>query len=422
MKKRNYIWIAIGAILFLGATTTVYCDLDRKRRDQIYQQVELFADALATIESQYVEVTPPKDLIYGALKGMLGSLDPHSQFLDPDAYNELKVGTKGEFGGIGIEISIRDGLLTVISPIEDTPAWRVGLKPMDRIVKIEDELTREFTLDDAVKRLRGKPGTEVNITILREDEDKLLDFAITRAIVKIKEVREASILEDSVGYIRIAEFGQSTRNEVKNALENLESQKCDSLILDLRNNPGGLLDIAVEVTELFVEAEKIIVTTKGRLESQNIEFKSGYEKSYVDWPMIILVNSGSASGSEIVAGALQDYGRALLVGEKTFGKGSVQSIIPLNDGSALRLTTSKYFTPKGRSIHEHGIEPDIVVAYYKIEDKKKKEGLSDKVFDKVENDDKDEDAKKEFNYKEDSQIMRALDIIKGIKIYEASKS
>lgn len=398
---------------------------DKEYKDDLYRQVGLFSDALAIIQEDYVQEAKPKDLIYGALKGMLSSLDPHSQFMDPDMYNELKVDTEGKFGGLGIEITIKDGLLTVITPIEDTPAWKAGIKANDRIVKIEDEITRDITLIEAVKKLRGKPGEPVNITVLRESEKKILEFKIVRDIIKIKDIKEAQILEDGIGYIRLIEFRENTPKDIGIVLDNLSKSGMNALILDLRNNPGGLLDVAVKVSEKFIEKDKIVVYTKGRKPEQNLEFFSRCNKPILDIPMAILINEGSASGSEIVAGCLQDYKRAIIIGMKSFGKGSVQTVVPLNDGSALRLTTSKYFTPSGKVIHEKGVIPDIEVQEGKAEvvqeeAQKKDEADAEEVFEKLEKKDDKKNEVKKFDYKSDIQLMRAVDILKAVKYYKNS--
>ena len=363
-----------------------------------------------------------KDLIYGALKGMLSALDSHSQFMDPDTYNELKVDTEGKFGGLGIEITIKDSLLTVITPIEDTPAWKIGIKSNDRIVKINDELTRDMTLTEAVKRMRGKPGETVTLTILRESEKKILEFKIVRDIIKIKDIKAAKILEEGIGYIRLVEFRENTPQDIKAALGNLKKQGANAFILDLRNNPGGLLDVAVRVTGQFIEKGKLIVFTQGRRQSQNLKFNSASNDPILDSPLVVLINEGSASGSEIVAGCLQDYKRAIIVGVKSFGKGSVQTVIPLSDGSALRLTTSKYFTPLGKEIHGKGVIPDITVEEGKIElADKKEESPADKnkeLLGQIENKDKLKDADTQNDYKTDNQLMRAVDILKALRIYK----
>lgn len=390
MRKKIIIVLALFVLGLSIFVSIVLSGVDKKR-DDLYRQIELFSDTLTTIQSEYVDETKPRDLIYGALKGMLASLDPHSQFMDPDTYNELKVETKGRFGGLGIEVTIKEGLLTVITPIEDTPAWRAGLKPLDKIVKINNDITRDMTLSEAVKRMRGKPGEAVNLTILREPDNKLLEFKIVRDVIKIKDIKEVKILEDGIGYIRLSEFREDTVKNIDLALSNLSKEKLSALILDLRNNPGGLLEVAVDIAGKFIPKGKLVVYTKGRKEKQNLEFFSVSDQPILDLPMAILINEGSASGSEIVAAALQDYKRAIIIGMKSFGKGSVQTVIPLSDGSALKLTTSKYFTPSGQAIHGKGVMPDIVAEEKNPE---AKEGATD------------------------NQLMRAIDLLKAIKFYK----
>jgi carboxyl-terminal processing protease len=394
---------------------------DKNKKPDTYKQLETFSDALAIVESEYVEEVEPKKLIYGALKGLLASLDTYSQFLDPDEYNELKVDTTGEFGGLGIEITSKDGLLMVITPIVDTPAWKSGVKSQDRIVKIDKIITKNITLQEAVKKLRGKPGTEATITIWRESEQKLFDLVLKRDIIKIKDIRNAQILENNIAYVRITEFKEKTGENFGAALEKLRKEGMDSLILDLRNNPGGLLDSAVKVTEYFIEPDKIIVSTNGR-KGKKTEFKSRSNKNYLDMPVLILINEGSASGSEIVAGALQDYKRAVIAGTKSFGKGSVQSIIPLSDGSAIRLTTNKYFTPLGRTINNEGVKPDIIIEPPNSEKAKNdKKETTEEIFNKIEQLEKESSEKQSediFDYKSDREIQVAINLLKGIKIYK----
>jgi len=415
--------VTLVLVVVLAVSTIWAASADRKKQDDLYRQVELFSDALTIVQKDYVDEMESKKLIYGALGGMLSSLDPHSQFMDPDAYNELKVETEGKFGGLGVEITIRDGLLTIVTPIEDTPAWKVGVKAGDIIVKIDNELTRDINLGDAVKKLRGKPGTEVNLTILREKEKRVLEFKIVRDIIKIQDIKEPKILEDKIGYVRIVEFREGTDNHLKRVLDDLKKQGMDSLILDLRNNPGGLLDTAVNTTELFLEKGKLIVSTKGRKENQNMEFICRREGSYKDIPIVLLVNEGSASGSEIMSGALQDYKRAIILGVKTFGKGLVQTVIPMSDGSALRLTTSRYFTPKGRSIDKEGIIPDLVVEQTsmlgELAQIEPSEDKSAEIFDQLERKDDILQETRPRDYKSDNQLMRAVDLLKGIKIYQS---
>ena len=414
------ILISVAAAAIIVGSIAISQEKLAEKKGDLYRNINLFSDGFAIIKNDYVEEVDSKELVYGALRGMLASLDPHSQFMDPDTYNELKVDTAGEFGGLGIEITIKDGLLTVVTPIESTPAWREGIKAGDHIVKIDGELTRDVTLLEAVKKLRGKPGSPVSITVLREGKDKLLEFKITREIIKIKDIKNAQILEEGVGYVRLVEFRQNTPAEFDKAMQKLKSQGMDALILDLRNNPGGLLDAAVKIAENFVEKGKLIVSTRGRKENQNMEFNSKSRKPDLDLPLVILVNHGSASGSEIVAAALQDYKRAIILGTKTFGKGSVQTVIPLSDGSAIRLTTSKYFSPKGNVIHGQGINPDIIVEEGKIELAEQEEKSIADIFQGLEESEGRQEQAREIpeKYLTDNQLMRAVDVLKAIKIYK----
>jgi carboxyl-terminal processing protease len=401
---------------------------DKKKSNDLFKQVELFSSSLAIIQSDYVDEVKPRDLIYGALKGMLSSLDPHSQFMDPDTYNELKVDTEGKFGGLGIEITIKDGLLTVVTPIEDTPAWKAGIKAKDRIVKINNELTRDMSLTDAVKKLRGKINEPVSLTVLRESEKKLLELKIVRGVIKIQDIKGARILEDKIGYIRIVEFRENTSIDLDKTLDRLNKEGMTALVIDLRNNPGGLLDSAIQVAERFIERGKLVVSTKGRIPSQNMQFTASSARPLLGLPLVVLINEGSASGSEIVAGALQDYKRAIILGTKSFGKGSVQTIIPLSDGSALRLTTSKYFTPSNKLIHGVGIVPDIVVeeplegsADNREEQAEQKPVKPQEIFEQIERKDQKTESKETPDYRSDTQLSRAVDILKGIRIYRDLK-
>ena len=390
--------------------------------EEVYKELELFETALSLVRADYVETPEAKSLIYGALKGMIATLDPYSQFMDPDSYNELKVETEGAFGGLGIEITIKDELLTVITPIDDTPAFTAGLRAGDRIIKIDGELTRGLTLLDAVKKLRGKPGTKVTLTILREGEDQLKEVAMERAIIKIKSIREAKLLEDHIGYIRLSEFREQTTKDLTKAIDQLKSQAMDSLILDLRNNPGGLLDEAVSVSELFLNRDQLIVTTKGRLRNQNMEFHARTDGIVNTIPLVVLINEGSASASEIVSGAIHDHHRGVLLGTKSHGKASVQTIFPLKDGSALRLTTSKYFTPSGRSIHGQGIMPDVEVPFERPSEEKPKVDTAKELFDRVESGEKPVDKDAKPVPKLDNQLARAVDLLKGIKVYQGKET
>lgn len=328
---------------------------------QDYESLEAFSNILSIVKKNYVEEVETKNLVNGAINGMLSSLDPHSAYLTPDLYKELQSDTQGRFGGLGIEISVKGGILTVVSPIEDTPAAKAGIKPGDQIFKIEDEFTKDMSLVDAVKKMRGVKGTKINLTIRREGSPDLLEFSLVRDIIRVQSVRSRT-LESGYGYIRLAQFQERSDRDLQRALEKMVTEKngIKGLVLDLRNNPGGLLTQAVRVSDLFLESG-LIVYTEGRIEAQKQKYFAQKEGTWTDFPMVVLVNAGSASASEIVAGALQDHKRAVVLGTKTFGKGSVQTILPLDDNSALRLTTARYFTPKGRSIQATGIVPDIVV-------------------------------------------------------------
>jgi carboxyl-terminal processing protease len=414
MKSKTFIIVTAAMVSALLLTGIGFAKKDEA--EGLFKQIELFSDALTYVRSHYVEEQEDKDLVYGALKGLLGALDPYSQFMDPESFREIQIETRGEFGGLGIEISIKDGLLTIISPLEDTPAHKAGIKPGDRIVKIDGESTKEITLVDAVKKLRGKPGSEVIVTILRESESRIFDQPVKRAIIKLKSIKKAEIIEDGIGYIRLAEFQERSHSDLAKALKRLKNEGMKGLILDLRNNPGGLLDVAVKVSDNFLKKGDTIVSTKGRLKEQEVIYKD-MNDSDVSYPMIVMVNSGSASASEIVAGAIQDNKRGIVLGTKSFGKGSVQTVIPLKDGSALRLTTAKYFTPSGRAIREEGIIPDVTVEYMEMskEDEKKK---AEEVFEKVENNDHKDNGKKTIK-EQDNQLWRAIDLLKGIGVYES---
>ncbi len=406
------------AIVHAGKASSVSTNED------FYKELELFEHALAIVRSDYVDEPKAKDLIYGAIKGMLQTLDPHSQFMDPDSYNELKVDTEGEFGGLGIEITIKDSLLTIISPIDGTPAYEAGLQSGDRIVKIDDELTRGITLIEAVKQLRGAPGEPVTLTILREKEGVLKDFKVVRDVIKIESIREARIVDAHIGYIRLSDFRENTPKDLRDAINDLQSQDMDSVVLDLRNNPGGLLEVSRAVAEVFLDRDQLVVTTKGRLRNQNLELRSRVRGTLLKEPMVVLINQGSASASEIVAGAIQDHHRGVIMGTKSHGKASVQTIFPLKDGSALRLTTSKYYTPAGRMIHEDGIHPDVEVPFEPPQDKadNKDEEHVEEVFDKlaelVEGEEALDEEKEEDDFFIDNQLARALDLLKGLKVYQ----
>ncbi|MGH8007547.1 MAG: S41 family peptidase [Candidatus Binatia bacterium] len=350
-------WAVVMAVISLGGQGLERVSaVDRNA----YEGLEAFTDVLAIVQKHYVEETGTQKLVEGAINGMLNALDPHSAYLTPELYKELQVDTEGSFGGLGIEITSRDGLLTVVSPIEDTPAYRAGVKAGDQIIKIEGELTKDMSLVEAVKKMRGPRGSKVMISIRREGAPRLIDFSLTREIIRVQSVK-ARALEKGYGYVRLTQFQDRTNTDLEAALNSLttENKKLDGLVLDLRNNPGGLLSQAVKVTDLFLDSG-MIVYTEGRLDNQKQKYFA-HAGGYTEFPIVVLVNGGSASASEIVAGALQDHGRAVVLGTKTFGKGSVQTILPLESGAALRLTTALYFTPNGRSIQVTGVTPDITL-------------------------------------------------------------
>jgi carboxyl-terminal processing protease len=325
-----------------------------------YEGLETFTNILTIIQKNYVDEVSTKQLIEGAITGMLSALDPHSAYLTPDLYRELQVDTKGSFGGLGIEITNRNAILTVVSPIDGTPAYRSGIKAGDQILKIDGEFTKDMTLVDAVKRMRGPKDTKVTLTLRRENVADIFDVTLTREIIKIQSVKSKT-LEKGFGYVRVTQFQERTDDDLERALKQLgKDGNLQGLVLDLRNDPGGLLTQAVKIADVFLESG-LIVYTDGRLENQSQKYFAHKQGTYSDFPMVVLVNAGSASASEIVAGALQDHKRALILGTQTFGKGSVQTILPLDDTSALRLTTARYYTPNGRSIQATGIVPDIVM-------------------------------------------------------------
>jgi carboxyl-terminal processing protease len=359
VKDKRVLMLIIAAVLlsvFAGGVMAKRLPL----QSGAYENLKVFTEVLSYIEANYVEEVEAEKLVHGAIRGMLKTLDPHSSFMPQDVYREMQVETEGRFGGLGIEITIRDDILTVVAPIEGTPAFRAGLQAGDQIVKIEGDSTKDMSLIDAVKKLRGPEGSAVTVGIFRKGFTEPQDFTLTRAVIQIKSVRWKK-LQDDIGYVRLRSFQKTTTEELEDALQDLEEQRISGLVLDLRNNPGGLLEQAISVSDEFLETGKLIVYTKGRLASQNMKGYSKNERAHLGYPIAILINGGSASASEIVAGALQDLGRATLIGSQSFGKGSVQTIIPLSDGSGLRLTTAKYYTPKGREINGKGITPDIVV-------------------------------------------------------------
>ncbi|MFH2122837.1 MAG: S41 family peptidase [Pseudomonadota bacterium] len=349
----------------------LHAEISEGERQSTYQQLETFANVLSILQENYVDDIDAKKVMEGAISGMLFSLDPHSSYLKPEDFKELQEETEGSFSGIGIEVSIEEGVLTVVSPIEETPADRAGLKAKDLIIKIDGEPTQSMNPMDAIKKLRGPEGTNVILAIHREGWEELKDFTLTRANIPLHSVKD-SFLEPGLAYIRITNFQSQTTKEMKDALLKLQKEHpINGLILDLRNNPGGLLDQAVSVTDIFLD-DGLVVYTKGRVREQNMTFQAHSNGGKNLFPLVVLVNEGSASASEIVTGAIQDHKRGIIVGTKTFGKGSVQTILPLPEGAGLRMTTARYYTPNGRSIQATGITPDVVVPFVSSDDTGKK--------------------------------------------------
>ena len=432
MLGRRLGWVIVvallGANLMIGARLYSQ-DAGTSPRDEAYAQMALFTRVIEQIRDNYVDAgkTSYKDLVYGALQGMLQSLDPHSQFLDETMYKDMKDDTSGQFGGLGIVISLKDNVLTIVAPMEDTPGFRAGLLAGGKIVEIDGVTTEGYSLHEAVKKLRGAPGTKVALRILRAKSQELKTVEVERANIEVASVKDTKVLEDGIGYLRITQFSEPTADALQKALDELMEQNIRALVIDLRNNPGGLLSSAVDVSSKFLERNQVVVSTQGREEKDSQVYKARGRKRYLDFPLAILVNGGSASASEIVAGALQDHRRAVLVGEKTFGKGSVQSVLAMDAGTAIRLTTAKYYTPSKEVIHERGIEPDIVVSMpledwrdlqmqrinaMSEEDEAEAEGEGE-AEPGVEGDESSDQPV------QDIQLQRAVDVLKGILRFAA---
>ncbi len=420
--------LTLTAILFVGIFIGKGGD-QTGHASESYEELQVFAEVLSQVKKHYVEETKTKDLVQGALRGMLAGLDPHSSFMTTEMFKEMQVETKGEFGGLGIQIGIKDNRLTVIAPIEDTPAFAAGIQSGDTIIKVDDTPTKDLTLMEAVQHMRGPRGTSVTLTVIREGLEEPLEIAITRDIIKIQSVR-SKLLEGNMGYVRLTQFQEASAEDLTKELEKLSTKDLQGLILDLRNNPGGLLTAAVDVSEQFLEAGRLVVSIQGR-NDKKIEYRAGANSKHYEYPMIVLMNHGSASASEIVAAAMQDWGKAVVIGTTSFGKGSVQTILPLSDGSGLRLTTAKYYTPKGKSIHTIGVQPDIVIDPKAIQIAKKNSDQSKtnekSVAEKVEKTTKAE-AKKPATPEdpdapqpvppEDVQLLKAVEMLKSWKVFK----
>lgn len=423
MKKRVlYICLTTALALNILIGAQIYhANAQTAEKENVYQQVEIFMRVLERVRQDYVEGDKVnyRDLIQSAMRGMLSTLDPHSEFLEPQKATDLRNETEGAFGGVGIVVGLRDNVLTVVSPMEDTPAFKAGILAGDKIVRIDGRNAERTTLPEAVKKLRGEPGSEVALGILRPGTTEVKEYKLTRSVIKVNTVKDENgrsefpVSEDKIGYLRITQFGEHTSEEFEAALKKLDKQGMQGLVIDLRNNPGGLLDQAVKVCDVFLPRNQLIVSTEGRSPRAGTQtYKATGRDRYPKVTLAVLVNSGSASASEIVSGCLQDVGRAFIVGEQTFGKGSVQSIMPLEDGSALRLTTAKYYTPSHKVIHEKGITPDALVTMTPEEEemlyvKRLPGGLEGL----------DEAVRERLKEVRDVQLDRARDFLKGGIIY-----
>jgi len=436
--KQNVSLIFTGAFIGLALSLGQGVFADRKpdaatdRKASLpLEELRVFSDVYARVKSDYVEPVDDRELVENAIRGMVTGLDPHSAYLDPDEFKELRVGTSGEFGGLGIEVGMENGFIKVIAPIDDTPAQRAGIKAGDLIIKLDDRPVKGMTLTEAVKIMRGKPGTRITLTIVREGEEKPLKITITRDIIRVKSVRQR-MLEDGFGYVRISTFQSRTGDALHQAIERLRKEaggKLKGLVLDLRNNPGGVLNAAVAVSDAFLR-KGLIVYTEGRVEDSRLRFNATPDDVLDGAPLVVLVNQGSASASEIVAGALQDHHRGIIMGQQTFGKGSVQTIIPLGNGAALKLTTARYYTPSGRSIQAEGIKPDIELPNVKIAEVEmpvepiKEKDLSHHLDNGKAKQEKPEDARKESKKsfssaelaKKDYQLHEALNMLRGLAL------
>ena len=468
-------WIGGGFLAGVAISLQLPAIAERETRGLPIEELRSFAEVFNAIKQGYVEPVEDKKLITNAISGMLSNLDPHSAYLDTEAYKELQVGTHGEFGGLGIEVNMEDGYVKVVSPIEDTPAYRAGLQSGDLIIKLDDTAVKGLTLNDAVKRMRGKPKTQIRLTIVRKGENKPIEFTITREVIKVQSVK-AKTVEPGYGFIRVTQFQEGTTQDVVKRLNELyKAGPLKGLVLDLRNDPGGLLHGAIGVSSVFLPAKVLVTSTDGRTEEAKREYRAvaddyarGSNEDFVKQvpagaksvPLVVLVNGGSASASEIVAGALQDHKRAVVMGTQTFGKGSVQTVLPLPGNAAIKLTTARYYTPSGRSIQAKGITPDILVEDTpegsltalrireadldrhldndkeksvmppigmegKEPEKKPETKGKGRPSGKKDSKDKDDDEapqRIEFGGKGDYQLQQALNLLKGLAILQQNKS
>jgi carboxyl-terminal processing protease len=443
MSKQYKTFLVLVFGIFVGVSVSLTSSVlaEKKTEESVglpLNELRNFSDIFARVKSDYVEEVDDKTLLENAIRGMLTGLDPHSTYLNNDEYKELKIGTTGKFGGLGIQVGMEDGFVKVISPIDDTPAFRAGLEAGDLIIRLNDKSVKGMTLNDAVKIMRGDPGTDIKLTVIREGADKPLPFTVTRDIISVKSVK-SRILEPDYGYIRISNFQSKTARDLVteiSALKKENKNELKGLVLDLRNNPGGVLSAAADVSDAFIDEGKLVYT-QGRIANSDFEFNAKPGDIMNGSPVVVLINGGSASASEIVAGALQDHNRAVVMGSKSFGKGSVQTIQELRSGGAVKITTARYFTPNGRSIQGDGITPDIILDKYEIKDSSDDASLRIKESDlsgsitnptksqeaikkAVEEGEKEEEEDKKLKASDDFQLFEALLLLKGLNILNKS--
>lgn len=438
---RKFLFGLLSGFILLGAVSAIHTSVadertagDNKKNDysETYRYLNLFGDVFERVRAQYVEPVEDKKLVEAAVSGLLANLDPHSAYLNEDSFEDMRVSTRGEFGGLGIEVTMESGFVKVVSPIDDTPAFEAGVQAGDFITHIDEEAVLGLSLSEAVEKMRGKVGTEIKITVRREGEAEAIDYVIVRDVIKIRSVRHR--IEGNAGYLRVTTFNQNTESGVKKAIAKIKEElgeNMQGLVLDLRNNPGGLLSQAIGVSDVFLDKGEI-VSTRSRNDQDTKRDNATPGDLLNGLPMVVLINGGSASASEIVAGALQDHKRSILLGTKSFGKGSVQTVIPLPGHGAMKLTTARYFTPSGRSIQATGIEPDIIVEPAKIETLEAGRSFresdyhgaldNDKKKDKAANDNKKDKDKKDDDKPKDYQLIRALDLLNGLSLYNEADS
>jgi len=434
IKKQNIALLMVGIVTGLSISIGHGVFAEREQPSAAaglpVEELRTFSDVFGRIKNDYVEEVEDADMLENAIRGMLSGLDPHSSYLDHEQFKELQVGTSGEFGGLGIEVGMEDGFVKVIAPIDDTPAQRAGVQAGDLIIRLDDTPVKGLTLNDAVKIMRGKPGTVLKLTVVREGVEKPIKINIKRAIIKVRSVK-SRMLEGDFGYVRISQFQSKTAENMVDAIDKLKKEAGGTLkgmVLDLRNNPGGVLNGAVAVSDAFLK-KGLIVYTEGRVSDSKLRFNATPDDILDNAPIVVLVNQGSASASEIVSGALQDHHRAIIVGTQTFGKGSVQTILPLSNGTAVKLTTARYYTPSGRSIQAEGIVPDIELDQVRISavessfEPIKEADLSGhlsngngKKSDKQTDEDEDEEQEEESLAQSDYVLYEALNLLKGLSI------